>query len=89
MRIQKRKPNKLIGVGVCFSIKEHGIETVLCRLLGSSDGRYGVHSQSKCQSWLSSLSDYHQFARENSDELAGAIESGIPGSLRGMMWQLM
>ncbi|KAF8507745.1 RabGAP/TBC [Gautieria morchelliformis] len=35
------------------------------------------------------MADYHQFARENSDELARAIESGIPSSLRGMMWQLM
>lgn len=43
----------------------------------------------KSPSWLSSLLDYHQFARENSDELASAIENGIPSSLRGMMWQLM
>lgn len=33
--------------------------------------------------------DYHQFARDNSVELARAIESGIPNSLRGMLWQLM
>ncbi|GJJ06083.1 hypothetical protein Clacol_000272 [Clathrus columnatus] len=33
--------------------------------------------------------DYHQFARDNSEELARAIESGIPNSLRGMLWQLM
>lgn len=43
----------------------------------------------KLTHWLSRLLDYHQFARENSDELARAIESGIPNSLRGMMWQLM
>lgn len=33
--------------------------------------------------------DYHQFARDHSEELARAIESGIPNSLRGMLWQLM
>ncbi|KAF8516735.1 RabGAP/TBC [Hysterangium stoloniferum] len=39
--------------------------------------------------WGEVMADYHLFARENSDELARAIESGIPNSLRGMMWQLM
>jgi hypothetical protein len=33
--------------------------------------------------------DYQQFASENPEELARAIERGIPDTLRGMMWQLM
>lgn len=39
--------------------------------------------------WGAVMADYHQFARDNSEELARAIESGIPNSLRGMLWQLM
>lgn len=35
------------------------------------------------------LLDYQQFASARPDELAQAIAKGIPGTLRGMMWQLM
>ena len=33
--------------------------------------------------------DYQVYAAENPEKLAKAIESGIPHTLRGMMWQLM
>lgn len=33
--------------------------------------------------------DYTKFASENGERLAEAISSGIPATLRGMMWQLM
>ncbi|KAJ7218038.1 rab-GTPase-TBC domain-containing protein [Mycena pura] len=33
--------------------------------------------------------DYQQFASDNPGALARAIAKGIPGTLRGMMWQLM
>ena len=33
--------------------------------------------------------DYTTFARDRPDDLAKAIEQGIPHALRGMMWQLM
>ncbi len=33
--------------------------------------------------------DYRNFATENPERLAKAIEQGVPKSLRGMMWQLM
>ena len=33
--------------------------------------------------------DYQGFASENSEQLARAIEKGIPSNLRGMVWQLM
>lgn len=33
--------------------------------------------------------DYQTFATENSEQLAKAIEKGIPQALRGMIWQLM
>ena len=33
--------------------------------------------------------DYLKFAAERPEELAKAIERGIPKSLRGMIWQLM
>lgn len=36
--------------------------------------------------WGAVISDYQGFASENPEELARAIESGIPGTLRGMMW---
>ncbi|KAH9978769.1 rab-GTPase-TBC domain-containing protein [Lactifluus volemus] len=39
--------------------------------------------------WGSVISDYQAFASENSEELARAIERGIPNKLRGMVWQLM
>lgn len=39
--------------------------------------------------WGAVISDYHQYASENPEQLAQAIAKGIPGTLRGMMWQLM
>ncbi|KAI0063636.1 RabGAP/TBC [Artomyces pyxidatus] len=39
--------------------------------------------------WGSVMSDYQTFASDNADQLARAIERGIPDNLRGMMWQLM
>lgn len=33
--------------------------------------------------------DYQGFASENPEQLARAIERGIPSNLRGMVWQLM
>ncbi|KAJ8488666.1 hypothetical protein ONZ45_g13870 [Pleurotus djamor] len=39
--------------------------------------------------WGAVISDYQDFAAENPERLARAIEKGIPGALRGMMWQLM
>ena len=33
--------------------------------------------------------DYQGFASENPEQLARAIEKGIPSNLRGMVWQLM
>ncbi|KAK0461083.1 rab-GTPase-TBC domain-containing protein [Desarmillaria tabescens] len=39
--------------------------------------------------WGAVMSDYQQFASEEPERLAQAIAKGIPGTLRGMMWQLM
>ncbi|KAJ7188204.1 rab-GTPase-TBC domain-containing protein [Mycena filopes] len=39
--------------------------------------------------WGAVISDYQQFASERPEDLARAIAKGIPGTLRGMMWQLM
>ncbi|KAJ6586951.1 rab-GTPase-TBC domain-containing protein [Mycena vulgaris] len=39
--------------------------------------------------WGAVISDYQQFASDQPDALARAIAKGIPGTLRGMMWQLM
>ncbi|KAI0277605.1 rab-GTPase-TBC domain-containing protein [Russula aff. rugulosa BPL654] len=39
--------------------------------------------------WGIVMSDYQGFASENSEQLARAIERGIPSNLRGMVWQLM
>ena len=36
--------------------------------------------------WGAVISDYQGFASENPEKLARAIESGIPDTLRGMMW---
>jgi hypothetical protein len=33
--------------------------------------------------------DYHGFASDRPEELAQAIQKGIPATLRGMMWQHM
>ncbi|KAF7321291.1 ABC1-domain-containing protein [Mycena kentingensis (nom. inval.)] len=39
--------------------------------------------------WGAVISDYQLFASEHPEELAQAIARGIPGTLRGMLWQLM
>jgi len=39
--------------------------------------------------WGSVVSDYQGFASEHPEQLARAIEKGIPSNLRGMVWQLM
>ncbi|EPQ57523.1 ABC1-domain-containing protein [Gloeophyllum trabeum ATCC 11539] len=39
--------------------------------------------------WGEVVSDYQRFASEHPDQLAAAIEKGIPSTLRGMVWQLM
>lgn len=39
--------------------------------------------------WGAVISDYQGYAAENAEQLARAIEKGIPHALRGMMWQLM
>ncbi|KAJ7703168.1 rab-GTPase-TBC domain-containing protein [Mycena rosella] len=39
--------------------------------------------------WGAVISDYQQFASDQPEALARAIAKGIPGTLRGMMWQLM
>ena len=38
---------------------------------------------------MASHSDYRGFAAEKPEELAQAIQMGIPSTLRGMMWQHM
>ncbi|KAF8200794.1 rab-GTPase-TBC domain-containing protein [Pholiota molesta] len=39
--------------------------------------------------WGAVISDYQSFAAEHPEELARAIQKGIPATLRGMMWQHM
>ncbi|KAH9949002.1 rab-GTPase-TBC domain-containing protein [Amylocystis lapponica] len=39
--------------------------------------------------WGDVVSDYQKFASEHPEQLAKAIERGIPKTLRGMIWQLM
>ncbi|KAF8973253.1 rab-GTPase-TBC domain-containing protein [Flammula alnicola] len=39
--------------------------------------------------WGAVISDYRSFANEHPEELAQAIQKGIPATLRGMMWQHM
>ncbi|KAF9475533.1 RabGAP/TBC [Pholiota conissans] len=39
--------------------------------------------------WGAVISDYSRFAEEHPEELARAIQKGIPATLRGMMWQHM
>ncbi|KAF9531667.1 rab-GTPase-TBC domain-containing protein [Crepidotus variabilis] len=39
--------------------------------------------------WGAVISDYRSFASERPEELAKAIQKGIPATLRGMMWQHM
>ncbi|KAF8798700.1 RabGAP/TBC [Phlegmacium glaucopus] len=39
--------------------------------------------------WGAVISDYHGFASDKPEELAKAIQKGIPATLRGMMWQHM
>ncbi|KAH8923763.1 RabGAP/TBC [Atractiella rhizophila] len=39
--------------------------------------------------WSEVVSDYEQVAKTRPKQLAQAIQSGIPSSLRGLLWQLM
>ena len=39
--------------------------------------------------WGAVMSDYQAYATDNPEELARAIEDGIPHALRGMVWQMM
>lgn len=39
--------------------------------------------------WGAVLSDYQAYATEHPEELARAIENGVPHALRGMVWQMM
>ncbi|KAI0930562.1 hypothetical protein AcW1_009218 [Taiwanofungus camphoratus] len=39
--------------------------------------------------WGNVVSDYQKYAAEHPQELAKAIERGIPKTIRGMIWQLM
>ncbi|KDR75877.1 hypothetical protein GALMADRAFT_248616 [Galerina marginata CBS 339.88] len=39
--------------------------------------------------WGAVISDYRSFASDRPEELAQAIQKGIPATLRGMMWQHM
>lgn len=62
--------------------------TVHCRFLGECRFRYVIY----CLWYIARVltrEDYQTFASENSEQLAKAIEKGIPKALRGMIWQLM
>lgn len=39
--------------------------------------------------WGNVMSNYQEIAQEQPRQLSQAIQAGIPGALRGMMWQLM
>ena len=39
--------------------------------------------------WGNVMSNYQEIARTHPQQLSRAIQAGIPGALRGMMWQLM
>ncbi|KDQ28148.1 hypothetical protein PLEOSDRAFT_1112882 [Pleurotus ostreatus PC15] len=63
---------------------------------GSMDGRFHeefaklqVDQEKADDFWGAVISDYQDFAAKQPEQLARAIEKGIPGTLRGMMWQLM
>ncbi|THH05281.1 hypothetical protein EW145_g4915 [Phellinidium pouzarii] len=58
-------------------------------LQSSSSSETDVESTIDWDFWGSVMADYQQFASDNPEKLARAIEQGIPKSLRGMMWQLM
>ncbi|KAJ7783218.1 rab-GTPase-TBC domain-containing protein [Mycena metata] len=53
------------------------------------DDDNAVHTAIDWDFWGAVISDYQQFASERPEDLARAIAKGIPGTLRGMMWQLM
>ncbi|KAJ7084413.1 rab-GTPase-TBC domain-containing protein [Mycena belliarum] len=53
------------------------------------DEENATHAAIDWDFWGAVISDYQQFATDNPEALARAIAKGIPGTLRGMMWQLM
>ncbi|KAJ7045543.1 rab-GTPase-TBC domain-containing protein [Mycena alexandri] len=53
------------------------------------DDDNAAHAAIDWDFWGAVISDYQQFASERPEDLARAIAKGIPGTLRGMMWQLM
>ncbi|KAH9894884.1 rab-GTPase-TBC domain-containing protein, partial [Cubamyces lactineus] len=59
---------------------------------GGSDGKEHVPEGEAAVDWDfwgQVINDYQGFAAEHPEQLAKAIERGIPKTLRGMVWQLM
>jgi hypothetical protein len=79
-----------IDWGVCCSILSSNLRNllVLSRILGSCYiwWAFNFVFQRHSSSEVYCVTDYQQFACENPERLAKAIERGIPGTLRGMMW---
>ena len=50
---------------------------------------HSTHSTIILLSVCAQSADYSGFASEHPEQLAKAIERGIPKTLRGMIWQLM
>lgn len=52
-------------------------------------GKYSILEHFRTYHSLRLRQDYQSFASERPEELAQAIQKGIPSTLRGMMWQHM
>ena len=86
----KKLPQMLTGVSVLWAL----LEVFPCSRAYSVLGFSLVGCVPLMPSLPYSLShsdrvDYQGFASENPEQLAHAIERGIPSNLRGMVWQLM
>ena len=76
----------IVGSEIRWMAQKSQISTGVC-LFFSCKG--AVNLSTYVDFWGAVVSDYRQFAEDNPEKLAKAIENGIPDTLRGMMWQLM
>ena len=83
-----KKPPTLTGVSVLWALLEVLPRSRVYSVLGYSYVGCVLSMLLLLYSHYARV-DYQGFASENSEQLARAIERGIPSNLRGMVWQLM
>ncbi|KAJ7924841.1 rab-GTPase-TBC domain-containing protein [Mycena leptocephala] len=91
-RIETQKPDSDNRPNRTSIDGQHKLQEEFARKQKDKDAESDDHAANAAidwDFWGAVISDYQQFASEHPEALARAIAKGIPGTLRGMMWQLM